>query len=131
MNADQKLAALYDELSVLGLPCLVMGGHAVRFHGVDRSTVDYDFHLALDAVAWTQLPATLRRSSLLSGALEGHSWRPVDFRRFVIGRLPDGRDEMLECWRRNHLLGPFAELHARRAEGPYGGGTVASSASRT
>ena len=46
------------------------------------------------------------------------------FRRFQIGRLPDGREEWLEFWYRNHLLAPFYELYARREEGPYGGRTM-------
>lgn len=59
------------------------------------------------------------------GFHEGVSWRPDSFRRFVLGRLPDGREERLEFWRRNHLLAPFDELHARRTEGAYGGETIA------
>jgi hypothetical protein len=42
----------------------------------------------------------------------------------LIGRLADGREEWLEFWRRNHLLPPFDELHARREEGAYGGKVV-------
>jgi hypothetical protein len=34
MSIDQRLAALYTELMALGPPCLVMGGHAVRFYGL-------------------------------------------------------------------------------------------------
>ena len=100
-----------------------MGGHAVRFYGVDRSTMDYDFCLALDRPAWTALPSLLRRSPVIAGELfrEGPSWRPGAFRRFVIGTLPGGREERLEFWRENHLLAPFDELHARRTEGLYGG----------
>ena len=45
---------------------------------------------------------------------EGPSWRPGSFRRFLLGQLPDGRDEWLEFWRTNHLLPPFAELYGRR-----------------
>ena len=125
MSTEERLAALYAELRRLGLPCLVMGGHAVRFYGIDRTTIDFDFHLALEPEAWDGILGVFGRSPLLGTAEEAHSWRPADFRRFVIGRLPDGRDELLECWRRNHLLRPFPELYARRAEGLYGGTTVA------
>jgi hypothetical protein len=125
LTPTERLAALYVELTHRGLPCLVMGGHAVRYYGVERTTIDYDFHLALDLEAWRQLPQLLRGPGLLEGCREEHSWRPEDFRRFAIGTLPDGRLELLECWRRNHLLGPFAELHARREEGLYGGRLVA------
>ena len=122
MSGEERLAALHEELRTLGLTSLVMGGHAARFHGIERNTVDFDLHLALDAAAWAQLPETLSRSRLRAGGLtEGPSWRVADFRRFVIGRLPDGREERLEIWRRNHLLAPFPELWARRSEGAYGG----------
>lgn len=126
MRSERRLANLYCELTGLGLPCLVMGGHAVRSYGVDRTTVDFDIHVALDPEAWKSLPATLSRSELLGGSLrEGPSWRPDDFRRFVIGTLPDGREERLELWRSNHLLAPFPDLWSRRSVGEYGGGTVA------
>ena len=122
MSGEERLAALHAELRNLGLTGLVICGHAARFHGVERNTIDFDFHLALDAVAWAKLRETLSRSRLLEDCLvEGPSWRVKDFRRFVIGRLPDGREERLEIWRRNHLLAPFPELWIRRAEGPYGG----------
>lgn len=102
-----------------------MGGHAVRFYGIDRNTIDYDFVVALSGPAWAKLPSLLAGSPLLAPASEGASWRPDDFRRFVIGALPDGRDERLEFWRQNHLLAPFAELRARRVIGVYGDGEVA------
>ena len=123
-GAEQRLAAIYAEISRLGLRALVMRGHAVRFYGVDRSTIDYDLAIALAAAEWNDLPRILCRSPVLSAAREGQSWRPDDFRRFEIGLLPDGRPERLEFWRRNHLLAPFSELDARKVVGPYGGGTV-------
>lgn len=121
MNAETRLAQLATALDELGLRYLVMGGHAVRFHGVDRNTLDFDLHLSL--ADFTPLRETLVRAPLFAGAPleEGSSWRPRDFRRFIIGRLPDGREERLEFWRRNHLLAPFEELFARREEGDYGG----------
>jgi hypothetical protein len=125
VTTAERLAAIYFEIVSRGLPCLVMGGHAVRYYGVDRTTVDYDLHVALDPGEWASLPARLRGSTLFTEFSEGPSWRPEDFRRFVVGRLPDGREELLECWRRNHLLAPFADLQARREEGSYGGRAVA------
>lgn len=123
MTTEQRAAALAGALSALGLPALVMGGHAVRFYGIDRSTVDYDFCLALDRPMWDDLPALLHRSPTIATEwfCEGPSWRPAAFRRFVIGRLPDGREERLEFWRENHLLAPFDDLYARRQQGFYGG----------
>ncbi len=125
MSSAERLATLFADLTARGVPCLVLGGHAVRYYGVDRNTVDYDFHVALERADWDRLPERLTGSTLVTDFAEAPSWRPTDFRRFVIGKLPDGRDELLECWRRNHLLAPFPELQARREEGSYGGGQVA------
>jgi len=113
-------------LAALGLRALVMGGHAVRFYGVDRATIDFDFCLALQPAEWQQLPGRLAGSPLFAGPAfrEGPSWRPASFLRFVIGQLPDGKEERLEIWRRNHLLAPFPELFSRRSEGVYGGRSV-------
>ena len=47
-----------------------------------------------------------------------------DLARLRLGRLPDGREEWLEFWCRNHLLPPFADLFARREAGNYGGGLL-------
>ena len=116
-----RLAEILDALEGVGVTCLVLGGHAARYYGVERTTSDFDLHLAPDG--WPDLPERLVRSPLLAGrpAIEGPSWRPNDFRRFQIGRLPDGREEWLEFWRHNHLLPPFGDLFARREEGSYGG----------
>jgi hypothetical protein len=125
VTTDERLAELFVELRGLGLPCLVMGGHAVRYYGVDRSTFDFDFHLALDASDWARLDVLLARSPAFAHRPEGPSWRPKIFRRFVVGTLADGREERAEFWRENHLLAPFPDL-ARRAEtGIYGGEQVA------
>lgn len=127
MSGEERLAALFAAFRDTGIECLVMGGHAVRYYGVDRSTIDYDFHAAMDADAWNRLPSILDGLPVFTGApvVEGPSWRPSEFRRFVIGRLPGGGEERLELWRGNHLLAPFSQLHARREEGSYGGGVVA------
>ena len=113
-------------LAGLGLRALVMGGHAVRFYGVDRATIDFDFCLTLQPAEWEKLPGRLAGSSLFAGPAfrEGPSWRPASFRRFVIGQLPDGKEERLEIWLQNHLLAPFPELFSRRSEGVYGGRSV-------
>jgi hypothetical protein len=121
VNPEARLADIVTALQAVGLTCLVMGGHAARYYGLQRNTNDYDLHLAPDR--WPDLPYLLRQSSVFLGlpVVEGPSWRPDSFRRFQIGRLPDGREEWLEFWRNNHLLPPFEELFARREEGTYGG----------
>jgi hypothetical protein len=125
VNSEARLAAIVTALEAVGLSCLVMGGHAVRFYGLSRNTIDFDLHLAPDS--WHDLPARLARAPLFAGTplVEGSSWRPHAFRRFQIGRLPDGREEWLEFWRQNHLLAPFPHLYARREEGEYGGRVLA------
>lgn len=127
MTVDDRLAALYAAVRALGFPALVMGGHAVRFYGIDRTTIDYDLHVVVDDITWTGLGEALSRSPLLASGpiVEGPSWRPAEFRRFVIGALADGREERLELWRRNHLLAPFEELWTRRSEVVRAGHVVA------
>jgi hypothetical protein len=120
VTSEARLAEIVTALEAVGLSCLVMGGHAVRYYGIERNTIDFDLHLS--PACWKELPSLLGRSALGGPALvEGPSWRPDAFRRFQIGRLPDGREEWLEFWSHNHLLPPFPDLHARREEGPYGG----------
>src|SRR5262249_46013471 len=118
---DVRLAEVVSQLEGVGVSCLVMGGHAVRFYGLSRYTNDVDLHVSPDQ--WDDLPARLARTSLFAGAtlVEGPSWRAGAFRRFQIGALPDGREEWLEFWRENHLLAPHGELQARAERGLYGG----------
>jgi hypothetical protein len=124
VTTEARLGEIVTALEAVGVRCLVMGGHAVRFYGVDRNTNDFDLHLSPDS--WDDLPARLRGSALFAGREppEGPSWRPLTFRRFQVGTLPDGREEWLEFWKENHLLPPFAALHARREVGAYGGRTL-------
>jgi hypothetical protein len=121
VTPDVRLAAVFSQVERVGVSCLVMGGHAVRFYGLSRYTNDVDLYVAADQ--WDDLPARLASTSLFAGAVpvEGPSWRPGAFRRFQIGALPDGREEWLEFWKENHLLAPHSELRARAERGPYGG----------
>jgi hypothetical protein len=121
VTAATRLAEIITALEAVGVSCLVMGGHAVRYYGLERTTVDFDLHLSPDR--WDELPRALAQSSLARGPtlVEGPTWRPNAFRRFQIGWLPDGREEWLEFWSQNHLLAPYPELFARREEGTYGG----------
>ena len=59
MNADERLARIVTALESVGLHYLVMGGHAVRFYGLQRNTIDFDFHLAPER--WEELPELLSR----------------------------------------------------------------------
>jgi hypothetical protein len=124
VNPETRLADIFAALEAVGLSCLIMGGHAVRFYGLDRNTGDFDLHLAPEG--WDDLPHRLSQAPLFAGQplIEGPSWRPNAFRRFQIGTLPSGREEWLEFWRENHLLAPFAELFARREQGGYSGRTL-------
>jgi hypothetical protein len=125
VNLEERLAAIVGALEAVGLSCLIMGGHAVRFYGLQRHTNDFDLTLAPDG--WDDLADRLARTGLFpnAGPVEGVSWRPGAFRRFLLGNLADGQEEWLEFWRGNHLLAPFAELFARREVGAYGGRQLA------
>jgi hypothetical protein len=121
VSPEERLAGIVTGLEAVGLSCLVMGGHAVRYYGLLRNTIDFDLCQAPDG--WDTLAEKLGQIPLFAGQsiVEGPSWRPHAFRRFQIGQLPDGREEWLEFWRTNHLLPPFAELIARCEQGAYGG----------
>src|SRR5438445_329061 len=101
-----------------------MGGHAVRYYGVDRNTFDFDFHIrAEDAPGLTE---RLRGARLFrfGQLIEGPTWRVQDFRRYQIGVLPNGKEEWLEFWLRGHLLAPFPQLYQRREEAEAEGRTL-------
>lgn len=120
MSAEQRLAQIAEALQDIGLECLVMGGHAARYYGIDRNTADFDFCVGASTV--DEVKAGVARSKLVGEEppREGPSWRPEDFVRFELGRLPDGREEWLEFWLRNHLLPDFGELKSRQERGIYG-----------
>jgi len=100
-----------------------MGGHAVRYYGIDRNTIDFD--LVTSLATPEELRLRLPKIESLAGIRAEPVWRSRDFARFEIGRLPDGREEWLEFWIRNHLLGDFQSLKARAEVGVYGGEPVA------
>jgi tRNA nucleotidyltransferase/poly(A) polymerase len=47
VTPDQKLAAIVRALIDGGVDVLVMGGHAVRYYGIDRNTIDFDLVTSL------------------------------------------------------------------------------------
>jgi hypothetical protein len=120
MNIEARLAEILTALDNAGAVYLVMGGHAARYYGVERNTADYDLHLSLGQ--WGRLDELLLcvHPHASVEVCEGPTWRRGDFRRFLIGRLPDGREEWLEFWRKNHLLPQFDQLYNRREMGLYG-----------
>jgi hypothetical protein len=122
VTSSERLAEVAGALEDAGLDSLVLGGHAVRYYGIDRNTVDYDFCTSAPSIK--ELRDRLRNVDLFRELREGPSWRPNDFARFEIGRLPDGREEWLEFWLHNHLLPDFFTLRDRQERGMYGGRTV-------
>ena len=94
MNPAVRLAEIVTALEQVCLTVLVMGGHAVRYYGLDRNTIDFDLHISL--AEGEDLAARLAQSSLAANhpLTEGPSWRPGAFQRFLLGRLPDGRDSI-------------------------------------
>jgi hypothetical protein len=83
--------------------------------------------VGLTPADWDDLGTRLNQSTLAAGGAltRGPSGRPGSFQRFLLGQLPDGRDEWLEFWRNHHLLPSFADLYGRHVEGTYGGRTLA------
>jgi hypothetical protein len=122
VTPEQKLAGIFRSLREAGIDALVMGGHAVRYYGVGRNTVDFD--LVTSVTSPDELRSRLAAIPTLAGARAEPVWRGRDFARFEIGTLPDGREEWLEFWLRNHLLGHFAGLKGRAEIGNYGGEAI-------
>ena len=85
MNPAVRLAEIVTALKQVGLTVLVMGGHAVRFYGISHNTIDYDLHESPQD--WYNLPERLGQSALFAGRppVEGPTWRPLEFRRFLLG----------------------------------------------
>jgi hypothetical protein len=124
LTGEERAAELHGLVVEIGFRCLVLGGHAVRYYGLDRRTIDFDFQLAIEPDQWPELARKLAETKRLAEVVEGPTFRPADFRRFIVGRLPDGREERLEFWRANHLLPPFEQAWSRREEGEYGGAVL-------
>lgn len=122
MNPEQKLAEIVISLRGAGIDSLVMGGHAARYYGIDRNTIDYDLVTSLTSPE--DLRQRLPAIDNFREARPAPAWRHRDFARFEIGRLPDGREEYLEFWLRNHLLGDFVQLKQRSEIGVYGGHSI-------
>ena len=125
MNIVEHLAQITSALDELQVPHLVMGGHAVRYYGFNRETTDHDLHIP--ATFGRHLSDLLGKTSLFVSAppAETITWRGAeDFQRFVIGVLPDGKEELLEFWLHNHLLDDFDSLYKRREAGLYGGRNI-------
>jgi hypothetical protein len=68
MTGEQRLAEIVTDLESVGVVCLVMGGHAVRYYGLYRNTNDFDLHLAPET--WGELSAHVARTSLFMGKCE-------------------------------------------------------------
>jgi hypothetical protein len=41
VSATARLLEVVGALTEAGLPFLIMGGHAVRYYGIDRNTFDF------------------------------------------------------------------------------------------
>ncbi|RIK87648.1 MAG: hypothetical protein DCC67_01620 [Planctomycetota bacterium] len=123
MSPDERLARIVRGIKEAGVDVLVMGGHAVRYYGIDRNTSDFDMVTSVASPA--ELLAKLPASPLFGAIRAVHAWRSDDFARFEIGTLPDGRQEFLEFWIRNHLLADFVTLKERAEIGRYGEDDVA------
>ena len=80
MNPDERLAAVVTALEAVGLSCLVMGGHAVRFYGFHRYTSDFDLHLSADG--WADLSDRLNGSPLAAAGPLHLSFVEIARRRY-------------------------------------------------
>jgi hypothetical protein len=123
VTAEQKLARIYRVLANAGIETLVMGGHAARYYGVSRNTVDFDLVTAICTPE--ELHSRVPLIAALGPLRQEPAWRKHDFVRYEIGKLDDGREEWLEFWLHNHLLDEFPRLKYRAETGQYGGEQLA------
>jgi hypothetical protein len=49
VNIESRLAEVVTALEQVNIDSLVMGGHAVRFYGLNRNTNDFNLHIAPDS----------------------------------------------------------------------------------
>ena len=114
MTPEERLGDIVIALESVGVSCLVMGGHAVRFYGLARNTNDFDLKVSPDQ--WDDLARRLSSTGLFGcrPAVEGPSWRATRFGDFASGRCLTGRMSGSSSPRENHLLASHAELLARR-----------------
>ncbi len=91
LNSEERLAAALTGLESVGLYCLVVAGHAVRFCGLNQHTSDLDLTLAPEG--WSDLADRLVRAGLFgaTGPVEGNTWRPRAFRRSCSARCLKGK----------------------------------------
>jgi hypothetical protein len=122
VTPEEKLFHVTSVLKAAEVEVLVMGGHAARYYGVSRNTNDFDLVTSLNTPG--DLRGKLAQLTTLGPLREAPVWRSMDFARFELGPLPDGREEYLEFWFRNHLLSDFATLQSRAEVGEYGGGPI-------
>ena len=69
MNAALRLAEIVTALEQVGVTVLVMGGHAVRYYGIDRNTIDYDLPLSPPELVLVNRLRTVAPASALHLAL--------------------------------------------------------------
>ena len=69
MNPARRLAEIVSALEQVGLTVLVMGGHAVRYYGIDRNTIDYDLPLSPPELVLVNRLRTVAPASALHLAL--------------------------------------------------------------
>ena len=90
MTPDVRLAEVVSALEVVGVSCLVMGGHAVRFYGLCRHTNDVDLHISSDQ--WDDLNSEIAKRPRTDPAVSR-------FRHFILAGAheadPDGQGRVV------------------------------------
>ena len=100
MSPTARVLEVTDALAKSGLQFLIMGGHAVRYYGVDRNTLDFDFHInAEDAEGLTgRLRGTplFAGDNLIEANLEGERFSSIPDR--YITKRKRGMAGILAPW---------------------------------
>ena len=56
MTSTDRLLEIADALEEIGVRFLILGGHAVRYYGLERNTADFDFLRQLCCCAFLRIP---------------------------------------------------------------------------
>ena len=107
MKLDKDLLELLALLCSHGAEFLVVGGHAVAFHGRPRLTEDLDLFVRPDRANGIRIVAALREFGFAELALEASDFE-ADDRVIQLGRSPNRVDlltrlygvEFAEAWTR-------------------------------
>ncbi len=114
MTSDRELAELQFELAENGIRSLVMGGQAVRYYDLNRTTDDFDFYVSPES------GASVERWLATRQVIEIDVSRESTVRRFQFQSQRNAHELKLKLWYGGRLFPAFSDAYQRREHGAYG-----------